>query len=108
MTLIERLQALTAPDREVDYAIFIATAAREKPTHWHPTIGNQFTASLDAAIALTEKLFPNERIWVNRINFDGLKQWRASLTGSYVSWGSTPAIALLIATLTAKESKDEV
>ncbi|ELT48109.1 hypothetical protein [Brucella intermedia] len=123
--LITRLSKLDAPDRGMDAEIEVAVRrieaarsglAEEYWANWqaspdgtvydpHTRYSSQpFTASVDAAIALAERVLPNERVWINRIAFDSNHQWRASLTGNHVSWGVNPAIALLIALLRAKEA----
>lgn len=125
--LIIRLSKLDAPDREVDAEIAVAIdlfetqpnkgwpdrldyGRREEngsvtwPGHGFDQLVPPYTASVDAAIALAERVLPNERVWINRIAFDSNHQWRASLTDNHVSWGINPAIALCITILRAKEA----
>lgn len=65
--LIERLEKATGPDRELDYEIGLAT--KDIPLHWRFSEGNilssfdlvrnsecNYTASLDAAVALAERV----------------------------------------------------
>ena len=126
MTLIDRLSKLDGGDREVDAEIWLLTTrgatrkafeVKSSTNQWAPyTIDEtrdetgrlitvpSYTSSVDAAIALAEREYPNERVWINRIAFDTNHQWRASLTGNHVSWGVNPAIALCISLLRAKEA----
>lgn len=52
LALAERCEAATGPNRHLDYAIFCATAVMDGRNQWHPLDGNEFTASLDAAMTL--------------------------------------------------------
>jgi len=120
--LIGRLSKLTGPRYTMDVAIALATDFWPKDRIQNIVYNDDgepwvyftdgpdlplppaYTASVDAAIALAERVLPNERVWINRIAFDSNHQWRASLTDNHVSWGINPAIALLIALLRAKEA----
>ena len=125
--LITRLSKLDAPDREVDAEICIlfqygghnsegATNVRTDPD-WDGDllfeIGNEdccnpipkLTASVDAAIALAERVFPKYGRFV-RSDMHG---HHAGIFTPYTMTvtegsGATPAIALLIALLRAKEA----
>ena len=123
--LLSRLEGLTWPDREVDGLVEIrfglmpedAVFAREnvfgqEVNQWH-TGGfgsyqfhypEEYTASLDAVVALCERVLPgwdwgrddNRRMYLYPPHTDDCLSAR----------GPTPAIALLIAILTALEARD--
>ncbi|GLU26675.1 hypothetical protein [Brucella sp. NBRC 12950] len=131
MTLIVRLSKLDGPDREVDAeleALFIGgrvhyndpankEAVIERPIDglWIRGIYPyrkiaRYTASVDAAIALAERVLPG---WtIARLGQDDNKQWNAELRQGHltaydrVTLGGAPngAIALCIAILRAKEA----
>ncbi|MCX2696668.1 hypothetical protein [Ochrobactrum chromiisoli] len=130
MTLIDRLSKLDGPDREVDAEICIlfqyggknsegATNVRIDPDWCDDDLlfeidGDpccnpipEVTASIDACIALAERVLPNERPYLARIAFEGKCQWRASFVGGKASWSPVPSIALLIAILRAKEASND-
>ena len=112
--LIERLEKLTSPDREVDDLIGAAVFRTEPVGPFSP--GSKvdkrlprYTASLDAVIALVERELPgmawtlgqnvHHRYWVaslNRLNDEGAPE--------SIAWGQSnqPVIALLLALLRAK------
>jgi len=125
MTLIDRLSKLDGPDREVDAeleALFIGgrvhyndpankEAVIERPIDGFWIRGiypyrkiARYTASVDAALALAERVLPevepcvrfgkNPTAWITYPD-----EWPAHL-----SHGATPAIALCIALLRAKEA----
>lgn len=111
--LLSRLQGLTAPDREVDALIHTATNA---PLREGLRFGRvpAYTASLDAAVALCERVLPGWS-WECRASGTGDKGqatvWNPSKAPGYNEEQrayncATPAIALLIAILTALEARD--
>lgn len=118
--LITRLSKLDAPDREVDAQIDRALGLHvdvgefsgpwtryPEPDHYRQT--TPYTASVDAAIALAERMLPG---WHWSIyDTDGVGRCNAQMerpdfTGAedFDGTGATPAIALLIALLRAKEA----
>jgi len=126
-SLISRLEAAEVGDRQSDSLIDRALnnrppwAAKDTTplTCWEDgrvTMGPngagwdapRYTTSLDAALALAERLFPNAEIYVGR--HEG--QWDADCepagcdrSGRFVDHkGATPALALCIAVLRAKEA----
>lgn len=130
--LLSRLQGLTAPDREVDALIMGACfewakpeppylaphCVGDQPIYWHAPEpyykrpAPELTASLDAVVALCERVLPG---WtIASIGQDDGKRWHAELRqGHRTSYSTvslagapTPAIALLIAILTALEARD--
>jgi len=54
--LLERVKAAIGPDRQLDYALFCHFAPRDVASAWHPHEGHRYTTSIDAALALTERL----------------------------------------------------
>ena len=119
MTLIDRLSKLEGPDREVDAAIWMHLI--EKPgindKIDRDMVGRypSYTASIDAAIALAEivlpgwkwrvgrtELFPNGWAYVHK--YDPSNCDRTDEAACADGKAATPAIALLIALLRAKEA----
>lgn len=119
--LLSRLQGLTAPDREVDRSI--AKQFDWPDTEWSAlehAFAPAFTASLDAAVALCERVLPGwkKHMWDAGV-FGSILPTAAVLEPDFVrksikgepyikvdGEGPTPAIALLIAILTALEARD--
>ena len=133
--LIERLEAATGPDRELDAAIvahFNNASVRRYPpqTDFGPGARWQFwsrdgahflgseskfpvpplTASLDAALALVERVRPGAWIEMSgprkylNIPAPVPNRWRVEVD-ERIGWGSTLAIALLIALLRTLETE---
>jgi len=121
--LITRLSKLDAPDREVDAQIEVAVRrieaarsglAEEYWANWqaspdgtvydpHTRYSSQpFTASVDAAIALAERVLPGWG-WLTQ-NCGSPKAIVVKDDDIYETQAATPAIALLIALLRAKEA----
>lgn len=125
--LLSRLQGLTAPDREVDALIMGACfewakpeppylaphCVGDQPIYWHAPEpyykrpAPELTASLDAVVALCERVLPG---WDGfaPINATG-EAWvwpSGGMSRGHRANGPTPAIALLIAILTALEARE--
>lgn len=115
--LLSRLEGLTAPDREVDLEVHMSLAPDLYPEgswSWDDkNLPPHLTASLDATVALCERVLPG---WSGDIDIgkpiaDSGKVG-ASLFPPGDGWqnysgvGPTPAIALLIAILTALEARE--
>lgn len=112
--LITRLSKLDAPDREVDAEIH----ALFHETIWKFEDGRKvfrdipsYTASVDAAIALAERVLPSDfiDIEVNQRRHMGVLSGRAEICAPNFEAevrAATPAIALLIALLRAKEASN--
>lgn len=129
--LISALASLTAPDREVD-ALIALDIARIPATKTIgdgiiteqrrvPAIIPSYTASLDAAVALCERVLPGwkKHMWDAGV-FGSILPTAAVLEPDFVrksnsgepyikvdGEGPTPAIALLIAILTALEDREK-
>lgn len=133
--LIERLEALTGPDREADIHIALALLDARKEANWHMWQASRprgsvemtpedywrsrgggacpaYTASLDAAVALVERLGLQ---WLRK-SLDTMTVYRQFTPEQDVRkyWpehheaaGATPAIALLIALLRALSSQSQ-
>lgn len=97
--LIARLEALTVPDRKVDAEIGVIL-------HIHPPGGgwlsHEYTRSLDAAVALCERVLPD---WVWQVSRLSADVWDGMNIG-VTAYHKIPAIALLIATLKALDTKE--
>lgn len=103
--LIARVEALTGPDREVDHAIHEATNPPLRAGYRFGSVP-KYTASLDAAVALTERALPGQE-WSTGVK-DG-QAWgkvRVNHLHSIADEGPTPAIALILATLKALGAKE--
>jgi hypothetical protein len=94
-SLIERLRAATGPDRELDNAIYEAFRGLNGVAKL------RYTGSLDAAMTLV----PSDRNWSVRrigVKFAGLVETGTDSGAAFVT--STPAIALCIAALLARDA----
>jgi hypothetical protein len=117
--LIERVEKLDGPDREIDLELARAlvpdviclrynweTSNNEPFVHW------RYTASIDAAIALVERCLPG---WARGfdagpkscIAFVDPHDYADRMFGArHVATASTPAIALLLALLRAMQKEE--
>jgi hypothetical protein len=131
--LIERVRGATEPSRELDRDIAIATFKGCEDNHerarkvlisygaqpWNFEVSGisgvslrtpePVTSSLDAAIALAERVLPG---WAGEVDFGGtgLQQaWMHEPSGarSFTSQSSTPALALILAILTALKEQEQ-
>lgn len=119
-SLIERLEGASGPDREIDAAIAIwrypALAAwpRSDRGGWlSPEWGlitppPDYTDSVDAALALTERVLPGCRVMIERgFNDEGWAMVQASpIAPRGMTEGSTPAIAACLALLKAVQAQE--
>ncbi len=111
MPLIERLQNLTEPSREIDAEIALANGWHHRPNSIYPWFGPtktleseppRYTASIDDALTLLSDnydidLFRCNGVWTAMIGPKGLNDADIDVRGP------TPAIALLIAIMKAEE-----
>lgn len=107
MTLIERLEAASGPDRELDEAIWLATKCHIEPQR-------SYTASIDAALTLVPgsnehtALFwqlGNDGAGGNPADFLARLLICTNLTSrEFRAVAATPALALCIAALRARET----
>lgn len=129
MTLIERLEKATGPDRELEVEIWLAItdgSYRKKWSYTHSATGRlceidetrdkfghlvlvpDYTSSIDAAMTLVP---PNHLHMVGNAGLsDGAKEYRADVWGleprsSHIGLHDCEAIALCIAALRALEAK---
>jgi hypothetical protein len=112
--LRERIGRLTGPDRETDMLIWGALL-EDKRDRWSGwsfwiTAGGlpHFTASLDAAVALVERVLPGWN-WLLRNDNCLANLWAPGTEPNdgdacYPSWAGTPVLALLLALLDALSS----
>jgi hypothetical protein len=93
--LIERLEAATGPDREMDFAIAAAVGWPDSPhSHQH---ARRYSDSLDAALTLV----PEGATWLAAGH--PTQRARASVPVSTPAIaGATPALAICIAALRAR------
>jgi hypothetical protein len=111
--LKKRVDAATGPDRELDYALLMATLPKGHAYIWDPDSGHEYTASLDAALALVNKVFPHTMWCLYAMEFPGCKllipdNERNDYVGSVEveADGFTPNLAILSALLTALIAKE--
>lgn len=108
--LIERLEAVTGPNRELDDAIWQALCWEEL---WRTfSKGTAFTASIDAALALVEAKLPDWTAWElcsrggkQRFVFELSKLLDDHQETYEVGRSRHPPLAILIALLRALEAK---
>lgn len=115
--LIAKLEAATGPDRELDWRIaekFDIPDRWPASTQWPPFSPKSkydksiptLTASIDAAVALAERVLPDAgwAVAVNRIDRRYVGRiWSGEIDDGKANAGSTPALALCIAILRAAE-----
>lgn len=102
--LLARVEAATGADRELDEAIIEATNPHKSgPYAWHRAAASAFawdtrvTASLDAALALANRLYPNAYHWIVR---QALDEWQHR--GGDASAFARCVIAALLRTLSGE------
>jgi hypothetical protein len=107
--LLERVAKATGPDRDIDCALwghFVRKSTLHHPSE-APHVAPEFTANIDAAFALVQKVLPGwwMAVWNGE---DG--EWAAALdrreprTTIYAECHSTGPIAIIAALLTALDS----
>jgi len=97
--LIERLEAATGPDRELDAAIWRATVPEAK--HWPDNAAMPFTASIDAALTLVPEGWSYTVAWLHRNSRACVAMFHAKLEEQRAE-APTPALAICIAALKAR------
>jgi hypothetical protein len=105
--LIERVEGATGPDRHIDRAIWYALVQDNPPAgEKDPTHAALYTTSLDAALALCERVLPKYEVELfQRFRGDGWGvNWRAKHLDT--AYAPTPALALILAMLKAIQAKD--
>jgi hypothetical protein len=103
--LIERVEGATGPDRALDTAIERALFGDEPITEgWQGTL--EYTASLDLALALCERVLPGWRVSVAH---ERNGEWSAFLItedcDTAKAYAPSPALALILAMLRALQAK---
>lgn len=128
--LIKKLESLTGPDRDADWEVMqildkVPSGAVRTSDDWYdvfrekrsdprikPTSIPNYTSSVDAAIALAERVLPDYHYGILPGFFSdkpyagiiGVKGKGIDLLEATIMGGSNPAIALVIAILKAKEA----
>ncbi len=109
--LLSRIKRAEGPDRELDRAIYEATS-RPPPAGYRlgPTPAS-YTASVDASLALVERLLPGQALAVGTMKFDppGVPWcciWTTGGDPKFNGSGATPSLAILAALLTALLAKE--
>lgn len=102
--LLVRVEAATGPDWELDYGLFRAFAIPGRSNDWNPSAGNMFTSSIDAAVALIERVLPHSLIGLSNDRTEG---WTAKVRLSCGKRMPDPALALLSALLKALIAREE-
>jgi len=119
--IIKRLKEATGPDRELDCDIAISLdfiATREYWSYDYAQTVAHYTASIDAALALVERMLPGWYYTITSHNTSmGNKPWCDLATHEYIhgdvlvegvyfeSAGPTIPLAILTALFTALEAK---
>ena len=107
-SLLSRVRAASGPDRELDADIWQALCWKH---HWREIAkGTPFTGSIDAAVALVERVLPGCSLTILR-DWGGLNRcriWTDDITPAppYVGTASSLPLAILAALLSALEQKD--
>jgi hypothetical protein len=132
-SLIARVEKATGPDREIDATVAELTGlkvkrsdkarGRDRLPSWDWTVGGtdeypiyleDYTCSLDVVVALVERELPkaNIELWSNKPHSGPSDEnWGATILilcapdKDAVAQGKTPALALLLAFLRAKEAQ---
>ena len=102
--LLSRLSAATGPSRELDAEIALASGWHQIKTRWENPYGQfaelpRYTESIDAALTLV----PEGCTWEITTGFEARVWPNKTAWPSCGGAESTPAIALVIACLKAKE-----
>ena len=111
--LIERVRAATGPDRELEIAIGTTIGGWTYQPHvphcfkWNdgqrdrPNGPPSYTASIDAALSLVERVLP-EHDWILGHTNGGLTiHCQLGPDADKMAFGETPALAILLALLSA-------
>ena len=111
--LLERVKSATGPDTRLDLAVHMALHPSDFPDRWSWDDDRplRITASLDAALALVERVMPGcfwdlERDYIydaGHLAPRSVARVRVAMTARlHVQVGATPALALLAAMLEAQ------
>ena len=112
-SILERVEAADGADREIDFAI---AEALDGVNRVSSAARLRYTASLDAAVALVQKMLPLWLISISQIDrtqsYDPVSGWCAELKPSRLArgtpvddgYGETPALALIAALLRALDA----
>ena len=117
--LVERLEKATGGDREIDLDLMVILHGGPRERYLTDELGRlefghqwKFTASIDAALSLVERVLPMWDICLSRVKGDEAATWNAvvgepdSFSGSEAT-SPTPALALCLAALKALAQGNE-
>ncbi len=99
--LIARVESATGADRQIDLAIATTFYTRED---WQWTYTPQWTASLDAVLALCAEKLPTYPVQLVIRPGGRSRAWLMNQTNSHEA--ATPALALLAALLRALDTQE--
>ena len=131
MTILDRLRSAETGSRELDFHVYAESnnselighwrmTRRENPSDWldldEPSWPNSgvppYTASIDAALALVDKMLPGwdwEVGRYHRLTFQAVLWERGYRDKTQIlGHGASPALAIVTALFTAIEAKEEV
>lgn len=115
LALAERVEGGSGEDRRIDYEVFTTFAVRDAAKFWDPKSGHHYTTSLDAVVALLERVLPgwHGNVEVGAVLRDEAKAHSAVLIDPtenpdlfQQSEAKTPARALLAAVLRALATQE--
>ena len=101
--LEKRLAEASGPDADIDYALWTALGG---PTRGSPGYPNGPTASLDAAVALVERVLPGG-YWEVRCNPMASVRVTGTSDPLFTAHAKSPALALLLACVRALIAEGE-
>ena len=103
--LIERVEKLTGPDPHVDSLIAAHFRLKQLTGKWPDwLIDPPFTESIDAAVALVERVRPG---WHWYVDDRSAAVWPDGVYDESAVQAATPAIALVLALLKSLPSQEE-
>lgn len=109
--ILERLEAASEGSRKLDYAIKHWLETNTDDEYWKLRVAADWTTSIDAALALAERVLPGWGFFLRK-DKDGCNCGLVYPEASFVTPGCgtspTPALALCIAILRARQAAEAV